>query len=93
MDWKVAVASFVSVFLAELADKTQLAVISFSASSRSPVSVFAGAASALVISTLIAAALGGIIARLVPPRYAQLAAGAIFLLIGSFLIIRNVRPA
>lgn len=37
MDWKALTLSFVTVFLAELGDKTQLAVLSFATSSKSPV--------------------------------------------------------
>ncbi|MCW5700350.1 MAG: TMEM165/GDT1 family protein, partial [Rhodospirillales bacterium] len=50
---------FVTVFLAELGDKTQLATLLFAAGGQQhPIAIFLAAAGALVASTAIAVALG-----------------------------------
>gem|GEM_PF-4644268 len=48
MDWKIVSATFVSVFLAELGDKTQLATPSFAADAEDRWAVLLGSAGALV---------------------------------------------
>jgi putative Ca2+/H+ antiporter (TMEM165/GDT1 family) len=91
MDWKVLLLSFGTIFLAELGDKTQLAVLSFATSSKSPGLVFAGAAAALVVSTLLAVLVGAGIKKIVPAQFTHIIAGAIFVVIGVILIIKNIK--
>ena len=56
---KAYVAVFVSVFLAELGDKTQLATLVFASDAEvTRLGVFAAAASALVLSTALAVGVG-----------------------------------
>ncbi|MBS4015504.1 MAG: TMEM165/GDT1 family protein, partial [Candidatus Latescibacteria bacterium] len=43
MDWKLLLTTFVTLFLAELGDKTQLVIIGFAGSGKSPWTVFIGA--------------------------------------------------
>ncbi len=86
MDFKVIGSVFAAVFLAELADKTQLAVMGFAAESKSLVSVFLGAAAALVLSTLLAVALGGVITAYVPEKAVHILAGTVFIVIGALML-------
>lgn len=90
MDWKLALTTFVTVFLAEMGDKTQLATLSF-ASSGSRVAVFVGSAVALIATTAIAVLAGGIVARHVPPVWIRRAAGALFLLLGVVFLVTAKR--
>lgn len=53
MDWRVFGTAFVTLFLAELGDKTQLAVITMTANTESKVAVFLGASLALVFVSLL----------------------------------------
>jgi Ca2+/H+ antiporter, TMEM165/GDT1 family len=80
--------SFGMVFLAELGDKTQLAVLAM-ASRSSPWAVFLGAGTALLVSTLLAVLLGAALPRLLPPhltRGLHYAAGGMFILVGLWTI-------
>lgn len=79
---KATITVFVALFLAELGDKTQLAVISFMAGGNSRWAVFLGASLALIVSTALAVVVGEGLVRVVRPAYLQLGAAALFLIVG-----------
>ena len=58
MDFTLLISTFVTVFLAELGDKTQLATVAISGTSNRPLAVFLGSSSALVLASLIGAVAG-----------------------------------
>jgi len=82
-------STFATVFLAELGDKTQLAIVSISGTSSRPGAVFAGSAAALVLASLVGAAAGGSLSSVIPTDALQLAASVGFLIIGGRLILRS----
>ncbi len=89
MQLALLASTFATVFLAELGDKTQLAIVSISGTSSRPGAVFAGSAFALVLASLVGAAAGGSLSSVVPTEGLQLAAAAGFLIIGTRLILRS----
>ena len=90
MDWKLFGSTLVIVFLAELGDKTQLTAMAAAAGSKSTVSVFLGAVTALTLSTLIAVIVGGVLPRFVPLRVLKIAAGVAFLLFGLMYLYNGI---
>ena len=79
---------FVTVFFAELGDKTQLATLLFAADQNtSKVGVFAASAGALVLSSFIAVLVGSQLSTYIPPRALKLAAGVGFITIGIWVLI------
>ncbi len=91
---KVFVTIFLSVFLAELGDKTQLATMLFAADNRaSQWTVFAAASAALVASTAIAVILGGAAERYLSFMPLKLIAGFGFAAIGAYLIFEHLTKA
>ena len=89
MDLSLLISTFLTVFLAELGDKTQLATVALSGTSDRPWAVFVGSSSALVLASLLGAMAGGSIANLIPTEWLQLAAAVGFLIIGSQLLRRS----
>ena len=87
MPFALLASTFVTVFLAELGDKTQLAIVSISGTSARPGAVFAGSAAALVLASLVGAAAGGSLASVIPTDALQLAASVGFLVIGGRLLL------
>lgn len=85
MDMKVAAAAFSMLFLAEMGDKTQLAVLTLSASSGRPGSVFAGAAVALTVVTALGAFVGAAAGRSVSPVVLNRVAASLFIAIGVWM--------
>ena len=84
--WGAAfVASFTTVFLAELGDKTQLAALLLSAQSGRPLLVFVGASLALICSSLVGVLLGRWLSRIVPAQQLERAAGILMVALGLWL--------
>lgn len=79
---------FLSVFLAELGDKTQLATLLFAADQKlSRAGVFAAASTALVFSSLLAVLFGAQISRIVSPSTLKVMAGLGFVGIGLWMLV------
>ena len=92
MDLKLFAVVFGTVFLAELGDKTQLATMLFaSRPDAGLVTVFLGAALALILTSGIAVAAGTIVSSYVDPKYLAFAAGAGFILIGIWTLVQAGR--
>lgn len=89
MDLALLASTFVTVFLAELGDKTQLAIVTISGTSTRPGAVFAGSSMALVLASLLGAAAGGSLSSVIPADVLQLAASAGFLILGLRLILKS----
>ena len=86
MDFALLLSTFVTVFLAELGDKTQLATVAISGTSDRPLAVFLGSSSALVVASLLGALAGGSVANVIPSDLLQLVASLGFLVIGFRLL-------
>ena len=87
MDFPLLISTFVTVFLAELGDKTQLATVAISGTSNRPLAVFLGSSSALVLASLIGAVAGGSLSAVIPADWLQLIASTGFLVIGGRLLM------
>jgi Ca2+/H+ antiporter, TMEM165/GDT1 family len=87
MDLKLFLSTFGVVFLAELGDKTQLATLSLAASGKSRLTVFVGAAAALVVTSGIGVLVGEAVSRVVPSAWIHRAAGAAFIVMGILLLL------
>ena len=59
-------STFLTIFIAELGDKTQLATLTISGTSNKPLAVFLGSSTALIFASLIGALAGGSISNYVP---------------------------
>lgn len=68
MDWQLLGLSFITVFLAEIGDKSQLAAIALSGSSNHPQAVFWGSVAALLLASAIGVVAGGSVALLFPEK-------------------------
>ncbi|MBC7238695.1 MAG: TMEM165/GDT1 family protein [Chloroflexi bacterium] len=85
MDWSVLGSAFGLVFLAELGDKTQLAIMTQTCRYRCGWAVFLGGSLALTLVTALGVAAGQAIARFVPPTLVRILAAGAFLVMGVLL--------
>ncbi len=83
---KVFTSTFLTIFLAELGDKTQVTTLLMSAESQSPWTVFAGAGAALVLTSLLGVWVGCWMAKRVSAKILERSAGIILLLISVLLV-------
>ena len=90
MDWKIFGTAFVTLFLAELGDKTQLAVITMTAKTDSKLSIFLGASLALVVVSLIGVLVGGVLAEFIPTEWLQRIVAAAFIIIGILMLLGKI---
>ncbi len=81
--------TFVTVFLAEMGDKTQLTTITLSSTTNKPLAVFIGSSLALISASLLGALAGGSIANLIPAFLLKLLSGIVFLIIGINLLLQS----
>jgi putative Ca2+/H+ antiporter (TMEM165/GDT1 family) len=89
MDIKVLFTVFMSVFVAELGDKTQLATLLFASEQKvSKLTVFLGASLALIVASGIGVLAGGFITQHVSGKYLSYLAGTGFIVIGVWTLIK-----
>ena len=89
MELKIFFTVFAAVFIAELGDKTQLATMLFAADKEvSKWTVFMGASAALVVATAIGIIAGALLSEYINEKYLNYLAGAGFILIGAFTLVR-----
>jgi putative Ca2+/H+ antiporter (TMEM165/GDT1 family) len=86
MDWKMFGTAFITLFLAEIGDKTQLAVITMTASTDAKLSIFLGASAALVVVTLLAVLVGGMLTQWVPAEWLHRIVAVAFVAIGVLML-------
>jgi Ca2+/H+ antiporter, TMEM165/GDT1 family len=79
-------STFITIFLAELGDKTQVTTLLLSAQSHAPWVVFAGAGAALVATSLVGVLLGRWLAKKVPPRTLEVSVAILLLVIATLLV-------
>ncbi len=84
--WSTFFSTFITIFLAEMGDKTQLATLLLSAESQSPWIVFLGAGTALIATSLVGVLLGRYLAKVLSPRTLDIAAGMLLMVISILLL-------
>lgn len=89
MDWHLLSLSFITVFLSELGDKSQLAAIALSGRGQSVKAVFFGTAGALLLTSLLGALAGGAVAELLPTRILKAIAAVGFAILAARLLLFN----
>ena len=91
MNWQIFLSTFWLVFLAELGDKTQIAVMLQSAVYGRWI-VFLAAGSALVLSTLLGVFVGGLISKMVSVRVIHGVGGVLFIAFGAMMLYSVLKP-
>ncbi|MFZ7112523.1 MAG: TMEM165/GDT1 family protein [Desulfatiglandales bacterium] len=90
MDIRLLLTVFGTVFLAEIADKTQLATLLYASNApQSKLTVFLGSSLALVLASAVAVLAGSALAHIAAEKYISWLAGAGFIIVGIFTLFRG----
>ena len=84
--WAIFSSTFLTIFFAEMGDKTQLATLLITAESKSPWTVFAGAAAALVLTSLLGVMIGYWLAKHLSPKVLDITVAILLLFISGLLL-------
>lgn len=87
--FSILITSFSTIFLAELGDKTQLAILIISAQSGRPLIVFIGASLALISTSLLGVLIGRWIANNLPRQKFTVVSGIVMLSLGIYLVTQG----
>jgi putative Ca2+/H+ antiporter (TMEM165/GDT1 family) len=90
MDLTPLFASLLLIILAELGDKTQLAIISLSSCSKT-LPVFTGAMLAFTLVSAVGVFIGDVLSMIVPPQAVSLVSAVLFLVFGTCMILTGER--
>ena len=84
--WLVFSSTFITIFLAEMGDKTQVVTLLMSAESQSPLIVFIGSALALIATSLIGVSIGYWLSKKLAPETLDLSVAILLLFITAWLV-------
>jgi len=84
--WVVFSSTFITIFLAEMGDKTQLVTLLMAAESQAPWVVFTGAALALIATSLIGVSIGYWLSKKLSPETLDLSVAILLLIITAWLM-------
>jgi putative Ca2+/H+ antiporter (TMEM165/GDT1 family) len=86
MDMKLFASTFAAIFLAELGDKTQLAVLTLSSQTSARWTIFLASALALAATSALGVLGGDLVAKLASPLLLKRLAGGAFILMGAWFL-------
>ncbi|MBI5874190.1 MAG: TMEM165/GDT1 family protein [Candidatus Omnitrophica bacterium] len=90
MDWKIFSATFAAVFVAELADKTQLVGITMASKSGKPAQVWMGSVAAYIIVTAVSVLLGAMASKFIKPDVLKDVGAVLFVLLGILMFLDKI---
>ncbi len=82
----VFLSTFITIFLAEMGDKTQLATLLMTAQSHAPLSVLLGSGTALIATSLVGVLLGRWLSKVIAPETLDVLAAVLMLVIAVLLL-------
>jgi len=89
MDLKLLLTVFSTVFVAEMADKTQIATFLYASNSaHGKMTVFLGSALALIVASGLAVFFGGVLSQWINEKVMAKIAGVAFMAVGVWSILK-----
>jgi putative Ca2+/H+ antiporter (TMEM165/GDT1 family) len=89
MDWSVFSATFITIFVAEIGDKTQFAALAAASQTKSTYSVLIATILALAIAGTLGVIGGTLLGRLIDPSKMKLLSGSAFILMGTWILVKS----
>lgn len=90
MDLKLFSTVFITIFIAEIADKTQIATVLYASNAgHSKVAVYLGSALALCLASAIAVFAGAALSQWISGKILTRLAGSAFILVGIWTLFKS----
>ncbi len=89
MDWKIFTATFMTIFIAEIGDKTQFAAMAAASQTKSTIAVLLATISALAVAGTLGVAGGTILSKFIDPDKMKYISGSAFILMGIWILVKK----
>ena len=86
MDWKIFASTFLTIFLAEMGDKTQFAALAASSQTKSTATVLLAVVLALGLAGALGVIFGRFLGNFLNPQIMRYVSGALFILVGIWVL-------
>ncbi|QDK37533.1 TMEM165/GDT1 family protein [Bdellovibrio sp. NC01] len=86
MDWKIFASTFITIFLAEMGDKTQFAALAASSQTKSTVTVLIAVLLALGLAGTMGVLFGRYLSQLLSVQILRYISGSLFILLGVWVL-------
>lgn len=86
MDWKIFASTFITIFLAEMGDKTQFAALAASSQTKSTASVLLAVVLALGLAGALGVIFGRFLGSFLSPQVMRYVSGSLFILVGIWVL-------
>ncbi|UOF02216.1 TMEM165/GDT1 family protein [Bdellovibrio reynosensis] len=86
MDWKIFASTFITIFLAEMGDKTQFAALAASSQTKSTLTVLLAVVLALGLAGALGVIFGRFLGTLLSPVVMKYVSGSLFILVGIWVL-------
>jgi len=90
MNWQAFITTFGMLLIAELGDRTQLAVVMQAAKFQKPWMVWLGASLALILVSALGTCVGQVCGLYLPREIIGRVAGGIFIIMGGLMLFRVI---
>lgn len=89
MDWQIFSATFVTIFTAEIGDKTQFAAMAAASQTKSVGSVLLATIIALAVAGRLGVIAGSLLSRYIDPIKMKYFSGSTFILMGIWILVKE----
>lgn len=89
MDWSVFSATFITIFIAEIGDKTQFAALAAASETKSTYSVLFATILALSLAGTLGVIFGSLLGKYIDPIKMKYASGSAFILMGVWILVKK----
>lgn len=86
MDWKIFASTFITIFLAEMGDKTQFAALAASSQTKSTTTVILAVVLALGLAGALGVVFGRFLGTVISPQIMKYVSGTLFILVGVWVL-------
>lgn len=86
MDWKIFLTTFITLFVAEMGDKTQFAALAASAGSKATPSVLLGVVLGLSLAGGLGVIAGKFLGNFIDPNQLKWLSGSLFIAVGLWVL-------